>query len=325
MNYIDSVKQLARTNAFKCVPRRNEDMNHIMPFFEIRKNDLGNLDISGYNYSKHDNSTRMVFWEQYMRNAILPHIKNKDGICGFYQIELHDSINYLIPENYHPINTNYDNVFTFCKKKYNRTSPLLPDMYFMTNWNNKNTYSDTVPYEQKDDRVRFYGTTTGGMSPHRNLRLHLCQWAIGRQDYDFKITNIAQMKENDIIDYYKDEWSHMYSPSRVSQEEQTKSKFLLNVDGNCSRWDIWDLKTNCLSFKYYSEDMLFYYPLLRNKEHFIEVTTDNLENMRLFYKNNYRDATRISQNANAFSEEFLKPITHILYTIELFDTIAQNK
>lgn len=325
MNYLDSVHHLARTNALKCAPSRNEDMNHTMPFFQIRKNDVGKLDIEGYNYSRHDNKNRMIFWEQYMRNAILPNIKNKDEICGFYQMELHDSINYLIAEKYHPENTKYDNVFTFCKKKDNRTSPLLPDIYFMINWNNK-TYSDTISYEQKDDKVLFYGTTTGSMTPKNNLRLQLCQWAIGKQNYDFKITNIAQMKEKDIVEFYGvDKWSQMFNRTRVSPEQQMKSKFLLNIDGNCSRWDIWDLKTKCLSFKYFSDEMLFYYPLLRNKEHFVEVSKENMENMRLYYKNNHEEAIRISQNANAFAEEFFTPYTHITYTIKLFESIAENK
>lgn len=326
MNYHDSIHQLARTNAFKCVPLRNENMNHIMPFFQIRKNDMGNLDIIGYNHLKHDNKTRMDFWVYYMKDFILPRITNKDGVCGFYQIELHDSFNYLIPEKYHPEGTKYDNVFTFCKKKDNRTSPLIPDIYFLTNWNNKNSYYDTIPYEQKDDRVRFYGTTTGGRVPWRNLRLHLCDWAIGKQEYDFKITNVAQMNVQDIVNHYgNDKWSQMFSETRVSPQEQTKSKFLLNIDGNCSRWDIWDYKTNSLSFKYRSEEMLFYHPLMRNKEHFIEVSLENIENMRLYYKNNHKEAIRIAQNANAFAEEYFKPSTHLLYTIQLFETIAENK
>lgn len=321
MNHIDAVQSLAAYNAKACHPKREEEVDKTIPYFCIKRNQLGALDVEGFAFENHDNAPRMIGWIEYLKRNIIPNVRNKTGVCGYYNIELHDSYTYL--EN----GKNYKDCFTFSKFKNDPGCVLIPDPYMMYNWGNSlATVSDNLPFEKKSNIVSFYGTTTGHRNPSQNQRIQICAWAKENPFFNMKITKVAQMTEDSIINSIGlSTWKDIYQPSPVSYADQMKNKFHLVVDGNTCRFDVWNYKTNCLTFKYDSSEMLWYYPMLRHYEHFVEVHKDNLEFQRNFYINNVNDAHRIIRNANILANELFKPMTHMMYTTALFETISENQ
>lgn len=77
--------------------------------------------------------------------------------------------------------------------------------------------------------------------------------------------------------------------------------------------------------KYDSKEMLWYYPLLQNDVHFIDVNKDDMKNKMDFYANNPQLAHVMIFNAKKTASMLFRPIVHQMYTINLFETIAQNK
>jgi hypothetical protein len=318
MNTKETIEYLARQNAKGLYPKNEDDMNKDVPYIQVFKNNIGSWDIKPFNYETHDNWTRMNLYIQYFKHAIFPSLdKNKD-ISGFYNIELHDSYTYLNKP------FKYKDVLTFSKFKSDIHTTLIPDPYMVLNWNDHKV-TDNKLWSIKDPKVCFYGTTTGNRDPLRNRRINICLWALDKPFYDFKITKVAQMQEYDIINKVGlDKWRRI-SSHPVQIEDQLQNKFHFLTDGNTCKFDVWYFNTNTLNFKDESMDMLWYYPMMRNKEHFVEVNENNIENMRQYYFNNHKEAEYIIHNAKTLSSELFKPYNHMYYTTMLFDTIAENK
>lgn len=320
MNHIETVVSLAQYNARTGHPMRQEELPKGIPFFQLYKDDIGKLSVKGYAYEGHDNAPRMQLWEQYLQTAILPNIRNKDGVCGFYPIELHDSYTYLQNDK------NYKNVMTFAKWKDDASPVLIPDPYMICNWGDGLAVQDPIQFNHKQDTVCFYGTTTGSRNPTNNRRIDWCRWATNKDPFHFQITNVAQMTVPDIIQSIgQEQWANIFRPTKVSREEQMKHRYHMVLDGNTCRFDVWNYKTNCLAFKEESRDMLWYYPMFRNREHFVEVNKDTIDTQRQYYSQNIGDASRIIRNAQLFSTEVFKPLCHMMYTTTLLETMAENK
>lgn len=326
MNYIETFQFLGHAHAGTYEPKRLDDINMLLPYFEIFKNDMGKYDIKGYNYEKHDNAPRMALWEHYMRAKILGHIRaaNTD-IKGFYNIELHDSYTYL--DN----NKNYTDCFTFSKFKDSkgRGGPvLIPDPYAMMAWGGElNSIHDTQPWSTKKNKACFYGTTTGNRDPSKNERINTCIWSLKHRDLlDFKITKIAQMPESMFREYVDGVGGGggvgIYSPALKSLEEQMQYKYHLVMDGNTCRFDIWNYLTNSVTLKYTSKDVLWYYPLLLHDTHYVEVDQTNM--LRCMNMSDAQ-ANYIISNARNLMSKIASPINHELYLISLFEQIAWNR
>ncbi len=320
MNSQENIIYLAQQNAKNIKPKTLETINQSLPYFKLFMNDDNKLDIKGYNYSFHDNAPRMSLWEMYMKQLIIPNLNNNKNLCGYYNIELHDSYTYLKNDK------NYTDVFTFSKFKNDSKPVLIPDPYMICNWNNQLDYiKDNISFEDKYNILYFYGTTTGNRNPELNERINMCLWSLNKSNYDFKITKVAQMNTNDIIKYTGiQNWNKIHTLNRISIDEQLKYKYHLILDGNTCRFDIWNFKTNSLSFKYKSNEMLWYYPFLQDREHFIEVDKNNMDKYINYYNNNPKEANRIIQNANDLANTYFNNETHILYTKTLFEEISQN-
>lgn len=319
MNHIESVIALAQCHARTGRPMREEEMVQGVPYFQVYKTDTNKLCVKGYNYEYHDNAPRMELWKSYLENGILPNIRHKDRICGYYPIELHDSYTYL--EN----GKDYRNVLTFAKFKDDSGPVLIPDPYMICNWGDGLNIQDGLSFDKKKDIVSFYGTTTGHRNPALNRRIQWCRWAKDKPEFHFQITKVAQMTPQDILRVVpQQDWSQLYRVSPAPREEQMQNKFHMVLDGNTCRFDVWNYKTQCLSFKEESREMLWYYPMLRNKEHFVEVNESNIDALRKFYSTNIAESVRMIRNAHVFSGEVFKPLCHMMYTSTLFETMGEN-
>lgn len=316
MDIIDNIKYQAVMNSKGVYPKNEDDINKDLPYIQIYKDSNEKLEVACYNYETHDNAPRMAFYSHYLKYAIFPNIEKECQVTGFYNIELHDSYTYL--NN----NKNYKDTFVFSKFKTDNCPVLLPDPYMVSNWGNK-VITDTKEWTDKQDKVCFFGTTTGNRDPSKNRRISMCKWAINKENYNFKISNIAQMTSYDILNKMGiNTWRNVYRNQIVPFSEQLDYKFHFAPDGNTCKFDVWNYGTNTVIFKDISNDMLWYYPLMKNGEHFVEVDENTMESKRIYYVNNPKESLRIIDNSKRLYLDLFKPENHIIYTSTLFNTIG---
>ena len=315
MNDIESYQWLAQCNAKYGRPKRREEIDPTLPYFEIFRCPMGRYDIRGFNFEAHDNASRMMLWEMYMKQRILPQIKN--SICGFYNIELHDSYTYLDKPR-----SQYRGCLTFSKFKSDNTPVLIPDPYAMQGWGGGlASIKDQMEWKDKTNKVCFYGTTTGSRTPSDNQRINMCLWSLKRPNlYDFKITKIAQMEAADVYAYLGTNKDAVMSPP-VSPAEQMKYKYHMVLDGNTCRFDIWHYLTNTVTMKYESAEMLWYYPLLLDKTHYLEVNKDTMEAKMNIQE---KEAAFLIENAKRTINKIISPISHMFYLSSVFEYMADN-
>ena len=84
------------------------------------------------------------------------------------------------------------------------------------------------------------------------------------------------------------------------------------------------MQTQSLCLKDVSDDMLWYYPMLGDKQHFVEVDEKTMDNVVAYYLANPREAQTIAATSQTFSKAAFQPSSHILYTTALFETMAWN-
>lgn len=296
-------------------PKRLEDMDMNIPYIHVYKDMLGKWDIVGHNYEKHDNAPRMGLYKYYFKHAVFPNVTG--DISGYYNIELHDSYTYLNKPR-----KIYDNVLTFAKLKDHKKPIMIPDPYMVVSWNNQ-VINDEIKWVDKKDDVCFYGTTTGNRDPSKNRRINMCLWSLKKPNYNFKITNVAQMSEVDIISKIGyTNWNSIYQRQHVPIKDQLFNKFQFLPDGNTCKFDTWYFNTNTLNFKDKSMDMLWYYPLMMDKTHYVEVCEYTIDQMRQYYINNPKEACHIIENAKNLYKTLFKPQNHMYYTSLLFESMA---
>lgn len=319
MNPLDTVVHHGKINAKGCYPKRIEDVNTNIPYFEIYRNDMGRYDMKAYNYEGHDNAPRMDYYQQYFKSSIFPNIEKGHDITGYYNIELHDSYTYLRNGK------DYKNCLVFSKFKNDVGPVLLPDPYMVGGYGNILRYEDKITWDKKRDVVHFCGTTTGDRNPHNNQRINLCLWSLAnRNRYQFYITKIAQMSPDDITSCFPD-FHKIYSQNGFSLEDQLSNKFIMHVDGNTSRFDVWPFKSNSVVLKYKSKEMLWYYDMMIDKTHFREVDVNTIDSVVNHCLSNPTECQITAFNAKRFVNDILQPISHQVYTTSLFETIAANK
>lgn len=325
MDADEIVKHLGATNGRYGRPMREEEMSPVIPYFQIKKNDLGRLTVNCYNYEGHDNEPRMELYREYLQSFVLPNIAGPCDICGFYPLELHDSYTYLDKPGYKT-----KGLFTFSKFKSHHKPVLIPDPYMVSNWGNTlGTIKDTVSWENKADKACFFGTTTGCIDPHRNKRINLCYAAVDLPMLDCKITKVAQIPESSIVaSVGAERWNNMYHRGFVSPQDQMQNKFLLCMDGNTCRFDVWNYFTNSMTLKSKSMEMLWYYPILSNNEHFVQFDHTNIKGLSdlvQFLCTNPSHCKRIVDNANQFAFTYFKPVMHMQYMVSLMEAVSENK
>lgn len=322
MNHIDAIEYLGAKEG-KCLKifRDVEDLNQDLPYFSIEKNGDCIYKLRGYNYEHHDNADRMHFILNYFSTMILKYISNDVDLTGFYNIELHDSNSYLDQSK------QYKNCLVWCKNKSDNDVVLLPDLYHMTGYGGKlNTGPDQTKWHAKRNDVAFFGTTTGDTNPALNARLQYCEKALTsplKEVCDFHITNVAQMKEADIVNYYGQEKWNIMKHQWVPHTYLYNYKFNLDIPGNTASWDRVPvvLNSKSLLFKSYCHDMCFYYPLLQENVHYVSTPdAKSIIDKRTFFLSNDNQHQLIIDNANKFARDVLTPNTALRYAISLFTT-----
>ncbi len=333
-NILDKIKDLAKKEAKKLYIYENLrdcPLDSHLPLFQICGS---NIKVGCF--KKHDNAPRMMFWANYLKNYVLP-VQKSGSLDGFYNIELHDSYTHLKDvmkartsgfgnaNSYHL--NKYKNCLVWSKDRNDEDVVLLPDIYHIANFGNRlQMHKDSYLWDQKCDKIGFWGTTTGNTDPLMNDRIQTCEWFY-KQDprhliSDCYITKIAQMKPHDILEQCP-LFPHIFKEP-VSIPYQYKYKFLLDIPGNTCSWDRVPLimNSNSLLFKMPCQDMCFYYPLLKENEHFVQVDKNDVLKKREYYLNNPKEAQFIISNARSFSQTVFTSETARLYINELFREAA---
>jgi hypothetical protein len=311
MNFKDSIELLGSVNSATCYPKKYNEINLDLPYIRISN---GKIDM--FNYKTHDNAPRMSYVCQFLSEEVLPNVKG--NVNGYFNIQLHDTYTYLND------GINYKDVLCFGKNKSHKGPVMLPDCYFMGDWGKKyHNVADNLKFEQKIDKICFYGTTTGNKNPLLNERIQTCLWAIDKPVCDFYITKIAQIEPSDIIKNIHN-FNNIYAQP-IDFNSQSKYKYQLRIDGNTRKWDADAYFINSLALALPSKDMLWYESLINENTHFVEVTQDTMINKFNYFQENGNEAKLIIQNANRLANQLFNFKTAKDYTISLFENIAFNK
>jgi hypothetical protein len=325
----DQIIDLGHQNAKGCYPIFEEDeLNKQLPYFKLNTNNT----ITPFNYQSHNASIRMQGVSSYLSTNILPNLESKP-LKGYFNIEIYDIHSH--PNNNTCKETNFNNVFCFAKRKedpINPHVPLLPDYYFMNNWDMRyNFINDNEPWKDKHSKIIFVGSTTGNSDHHKNERIQACLWSLEnniRHICNFFIVGFIRMNDRDVFKQLPHlRLCTLARPIRPRQ--QMLYRYLLNIDGDTCRWNPDVYFMNTLHFQAPSKDILWYSPLLRDGEHYVDVSFDQhapnyILKMFQYYESNPNEAQRIIENARAIGKELFTPSKGNLYTINLFNKILEN-
>jgi hypothetical protein len=328
MDSVDVVRFLAGSSAGKARPKRREELDETLPYFQIgRDADKKRLAVTEVgNYQKHDNADRMGIVTKYLDDHVLPYVdREADLNDAFFNVELHDSYSYLAAPA-----SKYDGVFTFAKRADDVGPVLLPDPYQMTAYGGLlRDFTDSLPTESKTAKIIFAGTTTGDTDPSRNARIKLCLWSLQNRDIlDAAITKIAQMTPDDVQNAIGAEaFAAICLPRLLTLPEQQRYRYHLMASGNTCRFDVWPLASKSIVMMMRGPDVLWWHPLLRDGREFLAVPDQDRIRPVFDAAQALGEGGRaaIVANANAFVSGMLKPTMHNAYTVSLLESIAANR
>jgi hypothetical protein len=127
MDIEQNLQWLAQCNSGTCRPKRKEEIDSTLPYFNVIKGDMGKYKIEAFNYETHDNAPRMPHVCNWLLNRIFPSVSG--DLCGYYNIQLHDNYSYLRDGK------DYTDVLCFGKLKDDKGPVQLPDCYFNSSIN----------------------------------------------------------------------------------------------------------------------------------------------------------------------------------------------
>jgi len=303
-------------------------LERTLPIFQI---DTKLSKVRMGNYEKHDNAPRMVYLSRYIEQKVLPFVDKQlmPYLEGYYNVELHDSYSYLDTDH-----KKYANCLVWSKKKNDDHPILMPDIYHLFNFgdrliNHKDISSWEGGKNDKNDKIGFWGSTTGNRNPEKNDRINKCIW-FHRQDSkheisDCFITRIAQMTYPEIL-AARPQFPDIYTKP-VTFEDQFRYKFLLDIPGNTCSWDRIPIvmNSNSLLFRFPCDDVCAFHSLFEENEHFVPVTEEDVFEKREYYLANPEKALAIITNAQAFSREFFNGDAAQRYMVGLFTGAAERR
>lgn len=314
MDSLSSVDFLAHHEGRKLKPKQAHQLEQKVPFFQIDTS--GGMSVGGF--QGHDNADRMLFIAKYFTSQVFPKMESNKMAQGLYNVELHDTYAYL--NN----GIDYNNCLVWSKRKADHDVVLMPDLYHLVNYGGKLQKDiDILSWNDKKPCIGFWGTTTGDRDPLKNERINVCRWGRDHKDWtDFYITKVAQMEIEHVRKKIPEFDDIFRSP--VTASDMFQHKFLLDIPGNTCSWDRVPqiLNSQSLLFKYPCQDMCFYYPLLHNGTHYVEVTLEDMIKKALYYENNHKEAQFIIESANKFALTFLNSSVAERYLVKLLETSA---
>lgn len=282
MDLSGAIDYLARAEARRIRPITDEDelaeldlvSGRAVPVIKIQKNVLtGRLQATGtLRHASHDNAPRLPFLVDWLDRSVLPLIDPMEAasVEGSWRIELHDSYSYLDKNA-----GGYREVLSFgrpvgaCEQRV----ALFPDPYHIGSFGgmvDDARRGQEVRWESRAAKLFFAGTTTGNTNPLKNERISACLWSLRRRDIsEFYLTNVAQINYKDACAVIPMLPQVMHKPFAIDQH--FRYRYQVNIVGNTACWSRVPvlLSSGSLMVHVPHSDTMWYYPLLREREHYI--------------------------------------------------------
>jgi len=208
-------------------------------------------------------------------------------------------------------------VLGFCKKINDKNILLIPDYQVFhaiqpvnvlgaLEFNIFQKISDAVecyPWNKKESKAIWRGTDTGGkytINTYEQLpRVQLVNLSNKYPNILDAKFNGLHNKDSAIINKFKE---LNYMGSFLTIEDNLKYKYQILMDGNTASWPgaYWRFHSNCLVLKQDSENIQWYYSLLKPNEHYIPFaknTEDLIEKIQ-WAMDNDEQVQQIVKNAN---------------------------
>ena len=328
MNNLETIQYLAQAEAKHFAPLRTdvimEDIE--IPRLSILKSSCGTYSVEMQGHQGHDNEGRAPLVCSFMRSSVLANVDPTIDASGVYPLELHDSYSYLAadsPEH----RAKYKGALSFSKNMAHGHTIAFPDPYQITGYGGMLGVHDTLEFEKKRDIVLFAGTTTGSRDPLKNARINACRWAINRRpEYQFYITNVAQMTVDDVRSSVPECDAIFHQP--ISHDDHFQCKYIFNIQGNTCCWSrvpmIMNSRSLMLNLRH--ADGAWYYPLMHDGQHFVNVANlDALPSTVQYCASNPAWCKHIVANANQFVKNYCGQVHAAYYAKCLIETMALNK
>jgi len=245
------------------------------------------------------------------------------------------NVDFIVITDDYPLQKRFEiPVFGFCKLKSRENVILIPDYQVMDLVKNRNVLQQIAegirrfPWDNKISKAIWRGANTGGIT----LQNYKEAPRIKAVDMAKKFPNLLDAKINMIYDFNEPEIQALLKESAclgptLSIIEHMQYKYQLLLDGNCASWPgaYWRLHTNCVVLKQSSEQIQWYYSLLKPWIHYIPISSDlaDLIEKIKWAQNNDNKVKEIIKNANELARDNLKYIDMLYYIYIAIQKYAQ--
>ena len=247
-------------------------------------------------------------------------------------LSMSKDVNFCVKLNVHD-STTQEGILSFGKQNSD-ASVMFPDLYQLLNYYDKlePAKKDTTSFHEKNNQIIFAGSSTGNVNIAENNRIKMCIWSLKnpwavKHTY-FKTTALVQINNKHLEEYLSIFSLKMNDivTEMISQEKQLEHKYILSIDGNTYAWDrpIWTMCSNSVVLRYNDEKSRsgWYYELLVDQVHLVNVNEHSLENEWIFLENNRKHAEFIISNAKEFVNNYCTEEACNYYMERLFSNIS---
>jgi hypothetical protein len=221
-------------------------------------------------------------------------------------------------------------IFVFAKNKNYHNQILFPD-FSALNSNDElikscKTYTKNHPWEKKENKVFWRGRTTGSIYTKENFRtLPRVRAVYMSAQYpdliDATFTLPLSQNSETIIDILKKEARNVVK--FVPIEDHFAYKYLLDIDGNSCTYERcrWILLSNSVLLKPDSNNIQWYYHLLKPYENYVPLNDDlsNMVDIVNWLKQNDAKAKEIMLKANRMANTIFTKEAIQKYVIRLLE------
>lgn len=197
---------------------------------------------------------------------------------------------------------------------------IIPDITAirLANALNKNAKNlnkfKAVPFEEKQNKFLFAGTLTGANEMQHNQRYRFCEIA-AKCPRICEVNIVNRIFNEKAPDYEKNKkyLDKIEFSKKISQQEIYSYKYIINIDGNGSRWGtISDLFSNSLMVRQDSSYNLFYEDLLKPFENYIPFSSEyfasTFASIKKFAESNPEKISQIIDTASNLAEEIIERV-----------------
>lgn len=282
-------------------------------------------------YYKFYNTSKVDDYRLDVMLKVLSKISQKTKLPNVdFFISAADIVTFEIPEDSAPL-------FTFAfNKKHRKNLILIPDSLTLANFGK--IYYDILklnnqtPWDQKINKAYWRGGTTGATYDGEDFfKTFSIKWTKNNYlnfsrtklvDYSMQYPKILDAKfvgfsnlDEETLQIFKEKYVNAKNETKA---EQLKYKIQISVDGICATYPglLWRLLSNSVTLKQDSDDVQFFYNLLKPMVHYVPINHDmsDLISKINWVINNDKEAQKISESASKLVQENLK-ITDLYWYI----------